>query len=157
MIKKIGLGYYLHPLIPTTQKRRRVFSSHAAVFTAYRQKKIFRYINDRNLRIMISGMFKPVDGNGFELSYSPEWEIQIYYSGVSSDMDLWEQLPNLKVPLLIIRGSESNTFLPQTARRIKKISPAVKIETLEKSTHLVPLEKPDDVARVIINFLEAVQ
>lgn len=157
MVKKIGLGYHLHPLIPAAQKRRRVFSSHDAVFKAYRQKKIFRYISDENLAIMISGMLKPLDGDGYELSYSPEWEVQIYYSGVSSDTDIWKELPNLKVPLLILRGSETDTFLPQTARHVKRIKPAARIETLEKSTHLVPLEKPDEVARIIINFLETVQ
>lgn len=156
IVKKIGLGYQLHPLIPTAQKRRRVFDSHDEVFNAYRQKKIFRYISDKNLNIMISGMIRPIDGNGYELSYSPEWEVQIYYSGISSDTDLWNELPTLRIPLLIIRGAETDTFFPQTARRVKKIIPSSRIETLEKSTHLVPLEKPEEVARIIINFLETV-
>ena len=156
ILKKIGLGYQLHPLIPTAQRRRRVFDSPEEVFNVYRQKKIFRYISDENLNVMISGMIKPIDGNGYELSYSPEWEVQIYYSGVSSDTDIWKELPNLRIPILIIRGSETDTFFPQTAKNVKKISPSARIETLDKSTHLVPLEKPDEVARIIRNFLETV-
>jgi pimeloyl-ACP methyl ester carboxylesterase len=105
---------------------------------------------------MISGMLKSVAGNGYELEYSPEWEVQIYYSGVSSDADLWEELPEINIPILIIRGSETNTFFPQTARRVKKRLPSVKVVTLEKSTHLVPLEKPEEVAEKILDFLEAV-
>ncbi len=156
IIKKIGLGYQLHPLIPTAQKRRRVFDSHDEVFNAYRQKKIFRYISDENLNVMISGMIKPNNGNGYALAYSPEWEVKIYYSGISSDTDLWNELPTLKIPLLIIRGSETDTFFPQAARRVKRIIPSSRIETVEKSTHLVPLEKPEEVAKIIINFLETV-
>jgi pimeloyl-ACP methyl ester carboxylesterase len=156
IVKKIGLGYKAHPLIPTAQNRRRIFNNQEAVFKAYRQKKIFRYISDENLNIMISGMLKSVDGNGYELAYSPEWEVQIYYSGVSSDADLWEELPEINIPILIIRGSETNTFFPQTARRVKKRLPSVKVVTLEKSTHLVPLEKPGEVAEKILDFLEAV-
>jgi pimeloyl-ACP methyl ester carboxylesterase len=157
LVKKIGLGFHVHPLIPTAQKRRRIFTSHDAAYNAYRGKNIFRYISDTNLNIMISGMLKPLRGNGFELSYSPEWEVQIYYSGVSSDTDLWNELPTVKIPILIIRGSETNTFFPQTARSIKKILPSVKVETVEKSTHLVPLERPVEVAKIILNFLETVQ
>jgi pimeloyl-ACP methyl ester carboxylesterase len=157
IIKRVGLGYQLHPLIQSAQKRRRRFDSPDTVFRAYRQKKIFRYLSDKNLNIMIAGMLKPVDGNGYELAYSPEWEVQIYYSGISSDADLWNGLPTLKTPLLIIRGAETDTFLPQTARLVKKTLPSARIETLEKSTHLVPLEKPDEVARTIFNFLETVQ
>lgn len=157
IIKKVGLGYQLHPLIPAAQKRRRRFDSPDTVFRAYRQKKIFRYISDKNLNMMIAGMLKSIDGNGYELAYSPEWEVQIYYSGISSDADLWIGLPNLKTPLLIIRGAETDTFFPQTARLVKKTLPSARIETLEKSTHLVPLEKPDEVARIIFNFLETVQ
>jgi pimeloyl-ACP methyl ester carboxylesterase len=157
ILKRIGLGYKLHPLIPTALRRRCVFDSPEDVFSTYRQKKIFRYISNENLNVMISGMIKPIDGKGYELSYSPEWEVQIYYSGVSSDTDIWRELPNLITPLLIIRGSETDTFLLQTAKKVKKISPSVRIETLEKSTHLVPLEKPDEVARLIINFLETLQ
>jgi pimeloyl-ACP methyl ester carboxylesterase len=156
IVKKVGLGHQLHPLIPSAQKRRRRFDSPEAVYKAYRRKKIFRYISDKNLKIMISGMIEPIAGNGYQLAYSPEWEVQIYYSGISSDEDLWNGLPRLKTPLLIIRGSETDTFFPQTARLVKKILPTARIETLEKSTHLVPLEKPEEVAKIIINFLETV-
>ncbi len=156
IVKKVGLGYQLHPLISTAQKRRRRFDNPDDVYDAYRQKKIFRYISDKNLKIMISGMIKPIAGNGYQLAYSPEWEVQIYYSGISSDADLWSELPKLKMPLLIIRGSETDTFFPQTARLVKKTLPSASIETVENSTHLVPLEKPEEVARIIINFLETV-
>jgi len=157
IIKSLGLGYKLHPLIPTAQKRRRVFENQEVVYRAYRQKKIFRFIDNQKLKTMIAGMLKPINGKGYELSYSPEWEVQIYYTGVSSDMDIWRGLPQVKIPILIIRGSETNTFFPVTAKRIKKKLPTVRVETISKATHLVPLERPTEVSKIILDFLETVQ
>lgn len=156
-IKSLGLGYKLHPFIPTAQKRRRAFENQEVVYRAYRQKKIFRFIDNHNLRIMIAGMVRPTDGRGYELSYSPEWEVQIYYTGVSSDMDIWRGLPQVKIPIMIIRGSETNTFFSVTANRVKKMLPTVQVETISEATHLVPLERPDIVSRIILDFLETVQ
>ena len=153
IIKSLGLGYKLHPLIPTAQKRRRAFEYQEVVYRAYRQKKIFRFIDNHNLRIMIAGMLSPTDGIGYELSYSPEWEVQIYYTGVSSDLDIWRGLPQVKIPIMIIRGSETNTFFPVTANRVKKMLPTVQVETISEATHLVPLERPDNVSRIILDFL----
>jgi pimeloyl-ACP methyl ester carboxylesterase len=156
ILVKLGLGYQVHPLIPAAKKRRRVFADLDAVFAAYRPKKNFRYISDENLKIMIEGMVRRTDGNQYELIYSPEWEVRIYYSGVSIDLDIWKSLPKMEIPVLILRGAETNTFLPVTAWRVKRTLPSARIVTLKKSTHLVPLEKPEESAAMIMEFLENV-
>jgi pimeloyl-ACP methyl ester carboxylesterase len=156
LIRYLGLGHKLHPLIPKAQKRRRYFDDLDILFSAYRRRDIFRYINDDNLWILINGIIKPAPGSGFELVYSPEWEVQIYYTGVFSDADIWRELPKFKLPLLIIRGAETDTFFPSTAARIQKILPSTQVVTINNSTHLVPLEKPDEVSDLIFDFLEKI-
>jgi pimeloyl-ACP methyl ester carboxylesterase len=156
LIKQLGLGYTVHPLIPTARSRRRNFSDIETIYSSYREKKVFRYIADDNLRTMIDGMVQPASGGGYELRYSPEWEIQIYYTGVSDDEDIWANLPSLKIPVLIIRGRETNTFFPVTVTRVKKARPETEVVTVDHSTHLVPLEKPDIVGDIIHNFMERV-
>ena len=86
-------------------------------------------------------------------SYSPEWEAHIYLTGLH-DFDLWRDLPKLEVPTLIIRGAETDTFLEKAARLVKQKQPKVKIETLEKSTHILPLERPREVFEIMNNFLQ---
>jgi pimeloyl-ACP methyl ester carboxylesterase len=156
LAKYLGLGYRVHPLIPRTKERRRHFEDLDVLYNAYRCKRIFRYIENQNLRIMINGMVKPSVGAGYDLAYSPEWEIQIYYTGVSADADIWQGLRSLEVPLLIIRGAKTDTLYPSTAARIKRIHPETQVVTVEKSTHLVPLEKPIEVSEIILEFLEKV-
>ena len=157
LIKELGLGERMHPLIPATKQRRRSFENLDAVYQAYRQKSVFALINDENLRIMIKGMFAPADGNRVKLVYSPEWEVRIYYTGLSPETDLWKGLSDLKSPTLIIRGAKSNTFLDSTASKVRKMNPDIQVAVVEQSTHLVPLERPDDVSRLILDFLEKIK
>lgn len=145
----------VHPLIAGAQRRRRTFNDLDTVFRSYRSRDVFRYLNDESLRHYIEGITKPRDGGGFELVFSPEWEAHIYLTGLR-DFDLWKQLPKLKVPTLIIRGAETDTFLARTGDLVKKKNPNIQVVSLERSTHLVPLERPQEVFDLIQSFLEKV-
>ena len=82
--------------------------------------------------------------DGYELVYSPEWEARIYLTGLH-DFDIWRDLPKLEVPTLFIRGAETDTFLENAAKLVKRKQPKARVETLDKSTHLLPLERPQEV------------
>jgi pimeloyl-ACP methyl ester carboxylesterase len=157
VMRWLGIGYRVHPLISSALKRRRTFDDLETVFRGYRRRKVFRYFTDQALRDLIAGLTRPRPEGGYELVYSPEWEASIYDSGVWRDMDLWRGLPGLKVPTLIIRGEETDTFLPRTARRVQRIAPQIGVETLPAATHLVPLERPNEVFESIHSFLKEIQ
>ncbi len=151
-----GLGYRVHPLIKGTLKRRREFDDLDKVFEGYRRRDVFRFFSNENLRTLIEGMTRPkADGGreaspqgGFELVYSPEWEAQIYYTGIWHDWDLWQNIPRLEIPTLILRGAKTDTFWEATAHAVQKKNRKIKIVSLEKSTHLLPLERPDEVFEI---------
>ncbi len=151
IIRALGLGYRFHPLIQTALKRRRSFDNLEAVFRGYRTRSIFRYMSDDQLRAYIRGITKP-SGSGFELVYTPEWEAHIYLTGLR-DFDIWRGLRKFRVPTLIIRGAETDTFMEKTGRRIQQINPSIQVKTLERSTHILPLERPQEVTEIIKNFL----
>lgn len=150
----LGLGHRLHPLIGLARSRRREFDDLERLFNGYRRRANFRYFSDDSLRDYIRGIACPKDGGGYRLCYSPEWEVQVYYTGMGADMELWRGLPNLPVPLMIIRGAETDTFLTGAAQRVARSLPAARIETLEQSTHLVPLERPEETSALILDFLK---
>lgn len=151
--RAIGLGQKFHPLIAGAKKRRKIFDDLESVYRGYRNRGIFRYMSDESLRAYIAGITRPKSNGGYELVFSTEWEAHIYLTGLR-DFDLWRDLPKLEVPTLIIRGAETDTFLENAAQRVKQKQPAVKIETLEKSTHLLPLERPREVFNIMQNFLK---
>jgi pimeloyl-ACP methyl ester carboxylesterase len=151
-VRAVGLGDRFHPLIPGAKKRRRTFSDLETVFRSYRTRPVFRYMSDENLRIYIEGITRKTD-DGYELVYSPDWEAQIYRTGMH-DFDIWRQLPDLKVPTIFIRGAETDTFLEPAAKLVKQKQPNVRVETLEKSTHVLPLERPKAVFDIMQSFLK---
>ena len=161
----VGLGNRLNPKIGGALKRRREFDDLGQVFTGYRRRTVFRYFSDENLLTFIRGITKPqtrkgdmqFQNGGYELVYSPEWEARIYFTGLWNDWDLWRDLPHLDIPTLILRGSETDTFWDSTAHSIREKNPKIKVLTVEKSTHLLPLEKPKEVFEITQSFLEEIQ
>jgi pimeloyl-ACP methyl ester carboxylesterase len=164
LARAAGLGDRIHPLIAGAKKRRRIFDDLETMYRRYRNRNIFRYMSDESLRAYIDGITKPkVDGGheaspqgGYELVYSPEWEAQIYRTGLH-DFDIWRELPKFQVPTLFIRGAETDTFLEKAAKLVKRKQPKVWVETLDKSTHLLPLERPKEVFDIMQSFLKTLE
>jgi pimeloyl-ACP methyl ester carboxylesterase len=152
IVRTLGLGDRLHPLIARAKKRRRTFDDLETVFKGYRSRNVFRYMNDESLRAYIEGITRKTN-DGYQLVYSPEWEVHIYRTSLF-DYDIWRDLPKLEVPTLIIRGAETDTLLEGATKLIKQKQPRVKIEALPKSTHLLPLERPKEVFDIMQSFLK---
>jgi pimeloyl-ACP methyl ester carboxylesterase len=153
IVRILGQADRLHPLIATAKKRRRTFDDLETVYHRYRGRTVFRYMSDENLRVYIEGVARKTDNGSYELIYSPEWEAQIYRTGMQ-DFDIWRDLSRLEVPTLFLRGAETDTFLEHAAKFIKQKQPNARVETLEKSTHLVPLERPQEVFDIMQSFLK---
>jgi pimeloyl-ACP methyl ester carboxylesterase len=153
-VRMLGLGDRLYPLIARAKKRRRTFDDLETIFRRYRNRKIFRYMSDESLRIYIEGITQPKADAGYELVYSPEWEAQIYRTSLH-DLDIWRGLPKLRVPVLFIRGAETDTFLEKAGNLVKRKQPKARVETLNKSTHLLPLERPQEVFDMMQSFLRS--
>ena len=156
LVRAVGLGWKRHPKIPGALNRRCHFDDLETVFRGYRRKVVFRNLSDESLRSYIKGMTRSLPEGGYELIYSPEWEARIYYTGIWRDLDLWRGLKNLQVPTLLLRGAQSDTFWAKTAARVQRANPKVRIETLEKATHILPLEEPEKVSRLIVEFVNHV-
>ncbi len=156
IVRALGLGYQTHPLIRGTLKRRRQFDDLDQVFRAYRRREVFRFFSDESLRAYIEGILRPRADGGYELAYSPEWEARIYYTGIWRDLELWRGLKPLRMPALFVRGAETDTFWASAADLVKRKQPAARVETVERSTHLLPLERPQEVANIVLSFLKEI-
>ena len=151
----LGLGYQLHPLVRAARNRRRQFDDLDRLFKGYRRKPVFRYMDDQALHAYVEGVACPGE-HGYKLCYSTDWEMRIYATSVWRDMDIWHDLPGLNIPLLIIRGAETDTFWASTARGVLRKVPAARVMTVPQATHLVPLERPAEVYQAIQDFLKEI-
>jgi len=148
--QKLGITHWVLPLINDTLRRRRVFKSVDEMFSRYRRAQIFKQIDDYGLRSYIEGITAPRPDGQVELTYSPEWEAEVYRKG---PLDLWQNLHLLTQPLLVIQGAQSDTLVEVGMKKIKKVLPNAELHSIEGAGHLVPLEKPKEVGKIILNFL----
>jgi len=150
----LGLGERVHPLINGAKNRRHQFNDLERLYQGYRRKSVFRYFDEDALRAYVEGIACPMDWGGYQLCYSAEWEVRIYVTGVWRDMDIWHGLPKLEVPTFIIRGAETDTFWERTGNMVRRKQPNIRVEALEMSTHLVPLERPKEASKLIQSFFK---
>jgi pimeloyl-ACP methyl ester carboxylesterase len=157
LVSGLGLGYRLHPLVKGALKRRTNFDSRDAMHENYRRKSVFRRLNDEHLTAYVDALAcTSSDGRlarSVQLCYPAAWEARIYVTGILADLEIWRTLGSLRPPLLIIRGAETDTFWAKTAALVKRKLASTRIETIPDATHLVPLEHPDQVYRLISDFL----
>jgi pimeloyl-ACP methyl ester carboxylesterase len=71
-----------------------------------------------------------------------------------SEMDLFDALTRLTVPTSVIAGADDRLTPPSHARRIGEMLPDLReLVVLPSMAHMAPLERPDDVSRVILGLV----
>jgi pimeloyl-ACP methyl ester carboxylesterase len=154
IMRRLKIGERQHPFLKAARQRREQFDDLGRLYKGYRRKSVFKYFDDESLRAYVNGIACQSDENVYQLCYSAKWETHIYLTSIWRDMDIWRELPKLTIPTLIVRGAETNAFWERTARLVQRKQPEVRVVTLEKSTHLVPLERPQEVSNLIQSFFE---
>lgn len=152
LLYQSGLSYQLNPMARVACKRKVIFRDRAEMFEIYRKKHVFRKISDKSLGAYIDSLCCEQDGGYVSLCYSAAWEARIYVTGSRADQDIWNRLSTLKMPLMVIRGGDSNAFGKWSASLFKKRLPTAKMVTIPYSTHLAPLEYPEIVVEAMIDF-----
>lgn len=69
-------------------------------------------------------------------------------------MELIDDLKRLEQPLLLLWGAKDQFQPLASAERFKAEFPAAQLRVIPDSDHFLPFEKPDDVAHILIEFLE---
>src|SRR5262249_37889589 len=70
-------------------------------------------------------------------------------------VDLWPAVGKIKAPTLIVRGSESDVFSPETAKRMLELIPGSQLVEIPGAGHSVPAEAPEVFERAVRQFLGA--
>jgi len=146
----------LHPLVRRTLRRKTSFPDQESMFQNYRKKRIFAAIPDHVLRDYVRGLAVAQPDGTVSLKYSPDWEVSIYESVGSVDRYVLANLARVPCPVLVLRGERSDTLGQNTLERIARGLPRGQAVTLPSVGHLLPLEAPQQVAAVVLDFLKSV-
>jgi esterase len=69
--------------------------------------------------------------------------------------ELWNDLPKIDVPTLLMRGAQSNVLAEDVALRAVQTFPNAKLVTINPATHNVHSDNPNAFARELHTFLQA--
>jgi pimeloyl-ACP methyl ester carboxylesterase len=139
-------------LVEGALRRRRHWESRETAYESFKEKTLFKKWPTEILRAYVAGMTAPDEKGGVKLTYSPEWEAQIYRT---IPTDVWKKAEKLTQPALVIRGETSNTFTADSEKAFRKANPSVRFEVVPGAGHLVAQERPDEVGRILQNFLNS--
>jgi pimeloyl-ACP methyl ester carboxylesterase len=139
-------------LVQGALRRKRTWPSREEVFQYFKGKPLFKNWPEEAVRVYAESLTEP-SGNGEEvrLIYPPEWEARIYRT---IPTDVWSLPRRILCPALVIRGENSNTFTSESERAFRKANPKVPIVVVNGASHFVPQEKPEEVGKLIMDFLQ---
>ena len=149
LAKKAGLAKFV-PIAYRAAKRRYTWPDREAVLKSYRGKNSFRLWKEGFLDAYVQeGMEE--DGKGkVRWACNPAWESRCF---ATCPHDVWQYVPRVPCPTLLLYGAKSDTFLAPAAKRFKIKLPRAKLIALPETSHFVPMERPDETREMIFNFL----
>jgi pimeloyl-ACP methyl ester carboxylesterase len=151
LAKKSGLARYL-PIVATAARRKSVWPDVQEILASYRRKKVFSTWRPDFLEAYVThGTEESLQGS-VRLCCEPAWESKCF---AVCPHDIWRYVPRLKLPVLVLYGAESDTFLAPAARRFQSLVPHARFICFEKCSHFVPMEEPGATVDAIIDFLHA--
>lgn len=75
------------------------------------------------------------------------------YINPLQDEKIWDVLPQISIPTLVIRGAFSAVLSSQVANKMVRELPNANISIIERAGHAVMLDNPQQTANAIINFI----
>ena len=138
-------------MLERTLHRRRVFESAAAMFANFENKPPFdTWRRDLLREYCANGASANAQGQ-WELKCPPEIEARFYATALA--FDGLDRLLKCEVPLMVLfgtRGEESTGA--RFADRLRAELKDARILTFDDAGHFLPLEKPETVARLALEF-----
>lgn len=68
-----------------------------------------------------------------------------------------DRLPSLRCPTLVLCGEDDGMVPPENGRQIAALIPGARLALIPRCGHLPMLEKPNEVARLVLDFVAAAQ
>jgi pimeloyl-ACP methyl ester carboxylesterase len=147
-MKRLGLGSRF-PLVAGAERRRESWPDRETHRASWERKRVFASWDPRAFEDYLeSGVCERPDGS-VALRYPRVWEAQLFRVCPHNE---WSHLRRIAIPVLVIRGETSDTLFPAAARRIERELPDARVVELEGTSHFLPMEKPDAVAELIVEF-----
>ena len=140
------------PLIKKTLLRPDQWPSLQAAFDFHRRTRAFKRVSDEQLWQFINAGVKADNTGTFRLAFDKHWEAHIYQTVTP----FRKQLLQSTLPVLALRGAETDTIPAAFWQRWHSNNNHQLVE-IPNSSHLLPIERPEQVLSHVIPFIEKYQ
>lgn len=152
VLTPLGLRSQIPPAT-LARHRRDSWNSREEAATSYRKKALFQRFDPECFQDYITHGLTEAPGGGLRLTIPKAWEARIFET---SPRAIWQRLREVAVPTLVMRGGDSDILTPEALERVRETLPGVRTEELPGTTHLFPLEQPEECMRRTLAFLDTV-
>jgi pimeloyl-ACP methyl ester carboxylesterase len=149
--KRLGLEHRL-PLIRATRRRRDRFPDRETARAQWSRRPVFAGFDPRSFTDYVEAALTPHAAGGVTLAYPKAWEARIFEL---TPHDPWPGMVGLDMPVTALAGATSDTFLPVAARRLQRVVPRARVEVVDGTSHFLPFERPERVARMIATAVDS--
>ncbi len=141
-------------MVETARRRRRTFAGRDEAYANFHGRGPFVAWTEAALDAYIDGGFAVGPDGTLRLRCDPDTEAGFYASATAHGA--WDELPAIACPVTIVGGETSDShpraFLEMQADRFRD----AEIVVIPDAGHLVPMERPGEIAAVISGALGAV-
>ena len=118
-------------------------------------EEAMRYFNSDD-RARFEAYLKPVEG-GLVLKRDPYFQ-EIFKSGQRPNLgvDMWALIGEVRCPILSMRGTRSDLYVPETVAKMKAANPRLEVTEVDAG-HNVAVENPQGFLREMRSFLARVE
>ena len=133
------------------RKRRQVWASTEEMVAAYGARPTFEHWRPDVLQLYAQeGAYRREDGQ-IALKCPGEIEAQVFEN--SASLNIWDILPRVDSPALVMKGERTEGFLALVATGVAGRMPNARLVTIANAGHLAPMERPDAVVSEVLGFL----
>jgi pimeloyl-ACP methyl ester carboxylesterase len=146
---KLHISVEQHPLASKAIRRTNFWRDREEAKTYLHSRSLFQGWDEEMLELYLRYGMSGEDG-GLRLTCSPRREAALFMGGMQYDP--WPLLSRVSCPVLILEGEKSENKGFIDLDRIRTLIPDCAHHRVSGAGHLIPMEKPREVTRLIQEF-----
>ena len=149
LMKAVGVRGML-PIARGARRRREWWPDHETVRDSWAATPVFSTWQREVLEDYLRCAVVDAPQGGVTLRYPKIWEARVFEI---APHDVWPELRRIAAPVIFVHGEHTVAFVRAAARRARRVLGPGHVAVVPDTTHFVPMERPTELARVIIEHL----
>lgn len=141
-----------HPLAGKSVKRLNYWEDREAARQYLEEKSLFKSWDAEVLDLYLTYGITSGRSGGLELTCHPKREAALFMGSMAYDP--WPVLNHVNCPVLVLEGEHTENKGLIDFKKIAGTFPNGRHQTISGAGHLIPMEKPQEIADIVADFID---